>query len=106
MGKKIRLDDLFGRWRHTPSDDTESTMTFRKAVADKPSRGGLVLDLTNPSASHLAAVAKDDRHIPESIEWHFDPSTGLLSMTLADGSKEQIKLLSIDGDKLVAAKPA
>ena len=105
MGTKIRRNDLYGRWLHTPSEDTESTMTFRKGVADKPRRGGLVLDLTDASASHLAAIAKDDRHVPESVEWHFDPSSGLLSMTLADGSKEQIKVLSVDDEKLVAAKP-
>jgi hypothetical protein len=100
----ISITEFCGRWAHVPEEDTVDSMVFRRAEDAPRRRGGLTLDLKQGGEAAISSIGRNDRRSHDPGHWTYDPKTRHLTLNLADGTTEQLTLISAAADKLVAEK--
>ena len=98
------LEMLIGHWVHSHEEDTTTEKVFRKAdYAFPPSRGRDEYNLQPGGVLSATRPGPTDQRQTNSGNWQLDDSSNLV-LRLPEGATKQLKIASIEPDRLVITK--
>jgi hypothetical protein len=104
MADKIDPHALNQTWVHSHEEDRPGETVFRPAsYAFPPSRGRKSFQLAPDGQLRGAGPGPDDRTVPSQGTWSMS-GPGVLTMKSADGGTTEMKIISVDKDKLVVKR--
>jgi hypothetical protein len=96
---------LHGCWYRSPRDDTPDAMVYRGAPGPRGRAPAESLQLNADNSAVVSGPSRDDRSAHDDGEWKYDPKAKQLTVTLADGTQSEFKVLGLADGKLTLSKP-
>ena len=104
MADKIDPHALNQTWVHSHEEDGPGETVFRPASYPlPPSRGRKSFQLAPGGELRAAGPGPDDRTVPSQGTWSMS-APDVLTMKSAAGATTEMKILSVDKDKLVVKR--
>src|SRR5262245_40065518 len=105
MAKGVEAS-LVGAWRHSHEEDTEAEAVYRpEGYAFPPSRGRMGYELRPDHSATRIGIAARDGAAPETATWELkDGPHPELVLTLGNGRREVLRVVSVDRTRLVVRK--